>query len=85
MDCPGGGRLRFLRSTDLEDYAAEVAPLGGTMLAFLRSERSYHGHERYVGERRMIQMSWVREGLLDRYEKRLNRLTKPVRRVLNKS
>ena len=33
----------------------------------------------------MIQMSWVREGLLDRYEKRLNRLTKPVRRVLNKS
>ncbi len=80
-----GGRLRFLRSEDLEDYEAEVAPLGGTMIAFRRSDHSYHGHKPHVGERRMIQMNWVREGVLDRYEKRLNRLTKPVRRLLNRS
>jgi len=80
-----GGRLRFLRSANLDDYAAEVAPLAGTMIAFRRSPRSWHGHGRFVGERRMIQTSWVEEGLIDRCEKQLNRLTKPVRRLLNKS
>ena len=81
-----GGQLRFLRSaTDLEDYAAEVAPLGGTMLAFQRSEKSFHGHKPFVGERRMIQLAWVREGALARCEKRFNRLSKPVRRLLNMS
>ncbi len=81
-----GGQLRFLRSaTDLEDYAAEVAPLGGTMLAFRRSEKSFHGHKPFVGERRMVQLAWVREGPLARCEKRFNRLSKPVRRLLNMS
>ena len=81
-----GGQLRFLRSaTDLEDYAAEVAPLGGTMLAFRRSEKSFHGHKPFVGERRMIQLAWVREGALARCEKHFNRLSKPVRRLLNMS
>jgi len=56
-----GGRLRMLRcGDDIEDYSAEVAPLGGTVLAFRRSDRSWHGYKRFDGERRMIQMSWVR-------------------------
>ena len=39
------GRLRLLRGPDdLDDYAVEVAPLAGTMLAFRRSDRSFHGH-----------------------------------------
>jgi len=81
-----GGRLRFLRSADdLEDYAAEATPLGGTMLAFRRSDTSFHGHKPYVGVRRMIQMNWVQRSPLERCEKRLNRLTKPVRRLLNVS
>jgi hypothetical protein len=81
-----GGRLRFLRSADdLEDYAAEAVPLGGTMLAFRRSDTSFHGHKPYVGVRRMIQMNWVRQSPLERCEKRINRLTKPVRRLLNVS
>jgi hypothetical protein len=55
-----GGRLRVLRSaTDLKDFAAEVPPLAGTMLAFRRSERSYHGHEPFAGERRAIQVNWI--------------------------
>jgi SM-20-related protein len=54
------GRLRLLRGPgDLEDYAAEVAPLAGTMLAFRRSERSFHGHRAHVGERRSLQVNWV--------------------------
>ena len=57
------GRLRLLRGPDdLEDYAAEVAPLAGTMLAFRRSERSFHGHHLHVGERRSLQLNWVTDG-----------------------
>ena len=55
-----GGRLRLLRSADnLEDYAAEVPPDEGTLLAFRRSENSFHGHKPFVGERRVIQFNWV--------------------------
>jgi len=55
-----GGRLRILRSgTDLTDYAEEVPPHGGTLLVFRRSENSWHGHESFDGQRRVIQMNWV--------------------------
>lgn len=55
-----GGRLRVLRSgTDLDDYAAEIPPNGGTLLMFRRSDRSWHGHEPFSGKRRAIQMNWV--------------------------
>lgn len=55
-----GGRLRLLRSgTNLEDFAAEVAPCGGTLIAFRRSDRSWHGHLPSSGERRVIQFNWV--------------------------
>ncbi len=57
-----GGRLRLLRSPDLADSAAEVPPLAGTLLAFRRSETSWHGHAPYEGPRRAIQMNWVRRG-----------------------
>ncbi|MGE3502715.1 MAG: 2OG-Fe(II) oxygenase [Porticoccaceae bacterium] len=54
------GRLRFLRSPDnLEDYAAEVVPVAGTLIAFRRTDHSWHGHSRYVGERRMVQLNYL--------------------------
>lgn len=54
------GRLRLLRGPDdIDDYAREVVPLAGTMLAFRRSDRSFHGHRPHVGERRMVQLNWV--------------------------
>ncbi len=63
------GRLRLLRGPrDLEDYATEVAPLAGTMLAFRRSERSFHGHHPHVGERRSLQLNWVTDGSVLRRE-----------------
>jgi len=67
-----GGRLRILRSgTDLEDYVAEVEPRMGTLLAFRRSENSWHGHKPYVGPRRAIQLNWVLdEGVKTREQKR---------------
>ncbi|MGE0258935.1 MAG: 2OG-Fe(II) oxygenase [Alphaproteobacteria bacterium] len=55
-----GGRLRLLRRCDdLDDFAAEVAPLAGTMVAFRRGDTSFHGHRPHRGERRVIQLNWV--------------------------
>jgi hypothetical protein len=55
-----GGRLRLLRSgDDLNDVLVEVPPIGGTLLAFKRADNSWHGHESFVGERRVVQFNWV--------------------------
>jgi len=55
-----GGRLRLLRSAhDLNDIIVEVPPVSGTMLAFKRSNNSWHGHEPFAGERRVIQFNWL--------------------------
>jgi hypothetical protein len=55
-----GGRLRLLRcSHDLNDIIVEVPPIAGTLLAFKRSNNSWHGHEPFVGERRVIQFNWL--------------------------
>jgi len=54
------GRLRLLRSgTSLEDYVAEIPPDNGTLLAFKRSDASWHGHLSFVGPRRALRMNWV--------------------------
>lgn len=64
-----GGRLRLLRrGGDLDDYAAEVAPLAGTMVAFRRSDSSFHGHHAHRGERRVVQLNWVTEAAVVRRE-----------------
>jgi len=63
------GRLRVLRGpADLEDFAAEVPPLAGTMVAFRRSATSYHGHHAHVGPRRSIQLNWVTDANVVRRE-----------------
>jgi hypothetical protein len=78
-----GGRLRLLHSaTDIEDYAAEVVPSGGTMLAFRRTDNSFHGHKPFVGERRILQLSFTRGG---DFARKVSGLTKPIRRLLNMS
>lgn len=57
-----GGRLRLLRNgRDMEDAIAEISPAGGTLLAFRRSDNSWHGHPPYEGVRRALQMNWLRD------------------------
>jgi hypothetical protein len=67
-----GGRLRILRSgNDINDEAAEVAPLAGTMVIFKRSDHSFHAHLPYDGDRKVIQMNWVtHQDFVDREAKR---------------
>ncbi len=63
------GRLRVLRGpNDLADYAAEVSPLAGTLIAFRRSDASFHGHEAHVGKRQSIQLNWVTDAGVVRRE-----------------
>jgi hypothetical protein len=67
-----GGRLRLVRTPDnIDDYAAEVPPERGTLLAFRRNEHSYHGFVPCVGERRSLQMYWVSPKRAARGEKKL--------------
>lgn len=68
------GRLRLLRGPhDLADYAREVAPFAGAMLAFRRSERSFHGHVPHIGPRRSLQLNWVTDQAVVRRELRRHR------------
>lgn len=56
-----GGRLRLLRNgSDIEDYIAEIPPDGGTLVAFKRSDNSWHGHLPFEGPRRYVMFNWVR-------------------------
>ncbi len=66
------GKLRLLRSPkDIDDYAAEVTPELGTMIAFRRSESSYHGFHPCEAERRSLQMYWVKPKREERGEKQV--------------
>ena len=56
----GSGRLRVLYDeNNFEPYAAEVPPTMGTIFAFLRAENSWHGHQPFTGERRVVQTAWI--------------------------
>ena len=79
---PREGRLRLLRGAyDLEDCAREVAPLAGTMLAFRRSPRSFHGHRPFIGERRALQLNWVTDEGVVRRELARHRWSARLKRV----
>jgi hypothetical protein len=75
-----GGRLRLLHSaTDLDDFIAEVPPVEGTLLAFKRSDNSFHGHKPFEGERRAIQLNWVTHARVVRKEIARHRLSALVK------
>jgi len=90
------GRLRLLRGpNDLADYAAEILPLAGTLIAFRRSDISFHGHEAHVGKRQSVQLNWVTDAAVVRRElsrhvwsarlKALNPFKRQLSRLANES
>lgn len=77
-----GGRLRLLRTPDSLDHViAEVPPDEGTLLAFRVTENSWHGHEPFVGERRVIQLNWVTDADVVLHEQRRHRLTARLKKL----
>lgn len=78
-----GGRLRLVRNPDdIDDFGAEVVPSGGTLLVFKRSEGSYHGFKPYAGERRSLQMYYVRPKRAATTESKRLGLKKRLKRML---
>jgi SM-20-related protein len=77
-----GGRLRLLRSPDrLDDCIVEVPPVEGTLIAFKVTPNSWHGHEPVVGERRVIQLNWVRDAEVVRHEQSRHRFSAKLKRL----
>jgi hypothetical protein len=73
-----GGRLRVLRSRDsIEDLAAEA------LVAFLRSDHSWHGHLPFIGERRVIQFNWVTDNESQRFAIFRHRVSASVKQMLS--
>src|SRR3954470_200636 len=78
-----GGQLRVLRSpTDMEDYAAEVPPVNGNLFAFRRCEHSWHGFPPCTGERRSLQLQYVKPKRAERGFLHKTSLKKRVTRAL---
>ncbi len=77
-----GGRLRLLRnSEDLEDYATEAPPLDGFLIAFRRTDHSWHGHHPYVGVRRCVMFNWMVSKAAARRELKRHALSSAMKRV----
>lgn len=76
------GRLRMLRSgSDLDDYAEEVPPEDGTLLIFKRADNSWHGHTKFEGVRRSIQMNWMVSDSKKTFHKLRHNLSAKVKRL----
>jgi Rps23 Pro-64 3,4-dihydroxylase Tpa1-like proline 4-hydroxylase len=70
----GAGRLRVLNGPDdFDDMVTEVPPTMGTVFAFLRADNSWHGHKPFAGERRVVQVAWIKDA--EELERKKNRNT----------
>ncbi len=78
------GCLRLLRhGDDIEDFAVEVPPVNGTLLAFPNGETTWHGHRPYVGRRYAVQLNYMAEGPSARTEMRRHRLSALLKRFIS--
>ncbi len=79
---PDGGRLRLLRNgQDLDDVIIEVPPDFGSLLAFRRSDNSWHGHKPFAGPRRVVQMNWVTSNRTAAWQQFRHRVSAAVKRL----
>jgi len=54
------GNLRMLRSPDdLESTVAEIPSTAGTMVVFKVTPNGWHGHHKFVGERRVLMLNYM--------------------------
>lgn len=80
-----GGRLRLLRGPDdIDDVIAEVPPVAGTLLAFRRTENSWHGHKPFEGVRRSIMLNWMISPATMRRELRRHALSAGVKSLFGR-
>ena len=54
------GNLRMLRSPDdLESTVAEIPSLAGSLVIFKVTPNGWHGHHKFVGERRVLMLNYM--------------------------
>ena len=76
------GHIRVLRNKDgLEPFVAELSPEEGNIFAFLRGPNSWHGHTPFVGERRVVQVAWLRDAGEIKRKQRRHRLSLLLKRI----
>lgn len=79
-----GGRLRLLYGpNDIDDMVAEVPPDAGTLVAFRRSQRSWHGHKPFNGVRHAIMLNWMVDANAARRELRRHMMTARLKRLFS--
>ncbi len=76
-----GGCLRLLRSQNMEDCIKEVSPSAGTLISFLNTENAWHGHASYEGPRQVIQLNWVTDTGVVKYEQRRHRVSAFLKKI----
>jgi hypothetical protein len=62
-----------------------VEPKWGRLLAFRRSDRSWHGHLPAEGERRVVQVNWVTSQAMADKELRRHRRSAWIKRLFKRS
>jgi hypothetical protein len=76
------GCLRLLRGPDdLEDYAAEVPPVDGSLLIFPNGPATWHGHRPFAGQRYVVQMNYMTTSTKAKTEMRRHHLSAFIKRL----
>lgn len=80
-----GGKFAVLASDkSFDDAVKEITPSYGMFSAFVRSENSWHGHRPFAGERRVVQIAWLKsQADLERKTKR-GKFSFALKNLLNK-
>lgn len=77
-----GGCLRFLNGPDdMDDYAIEIPPVGGTLVVFPNGPNTWHGHLPYVGPRYTVQLNYMADTKKARRELRRHKVSAVWKRL----
>jgi SM-20-related protein len=76
------GRLRVLYDEHkFEPFAREIPPTMGTVFGFLRTDNSWHGHKPFAGERRVVQVAWIKDSAELERKMRRNNFSQKLKRL----
>jgi SM-20-related protein len=76
------GCLRLLRGpADLDNFAAEVPPVDGTLLVFPNGPTTWHGHKTFAGQRYVVQMNYMTTSTKAKAEMRRHHLSAFIKRL----
>lgn len=78
------GRLRILRSDNIDDYVEEVPPKAGSCLIFKVTENCWHGYKPFEGKRQSIQLNFLADTASANKHMKLHNLSSKVKKLFSK-